>query len=79
MQAYTVNQVPVKLPAAEAAEHNRKLIARIVPMCDSIDDVEEMAFDLAGHLSDKAYWEFRTAAVDAWIDWNVNKICAEFA
>ena len=79
MKAYTVNQVPVKLPAAEAKEHNRKLIAQIVPMCDSIDDVEEMAIELSGHLSSKEHWEFRDAAVDAWFDWNVNKICAEFA
>ena len=79
MQNYTIIPNLVTLPAAEADEHNRKLIAQIVPMCNSIDDVEEMAIDLSGHLSSKEHWEFRDAAVDAWFDWNVNKICAEFA
>ena len=67
MQNYTVIQKLVTLPTAEADEHNRKLIAQIVPMCNSIDDVEEMAIDLSGHLSTVAHWEFRNAAIDAWI------------
>jgi len=80
MTNYPINRVLPKFNSmAEIEAHNRRQCEKIAKLAKTIHEVEEIAIDLSGHLPWKLCSEFREMAIDAWFDYNVNKICAEFA
>lgn len=78
MKPHRVNYASAQtLPRAEAEEYNRKLAAHVAHHCETFEDVEEMAIELAGHLSEIRLCQFREMLIDAWWAHNINKICGE--
>jgi hypothetical protein len=80
MKPFAINPLLRKFDdPAEAEEHNRQCAANAALLCESRDDVCDLAVELAGHLSTHQYSQFEQMLWDAWMDLNVNRICAEVA
>jgi hypothetical protein len=80
MRPYRINYASGQiLPRADADEFNRKLAKQAAPICESHEDIEDMAIELAGHQSEIRFSKFREMLIEAWYAHNVNLICAEFS
>lgn len=77
MIPYKVSRNPLHLPRAEADAYNLIIAQKAAPYCESIDDVQELAIELSGHLSEIQFNRFEQLLTSVWMDWNVSKICAE--
>ena len=75
---HLINYARVTFPTqAEADAYNLKAAQKVARACSTLEEVEDLALELSLCLCDRDYIRFKQIAVDAWFDWNVNKICNE--
>jgi len=78
MKPFRTNKNPTKFKTqAETDAYNLQIARKAVQSCETLEDVGDMAIELAGHLSEFALNRFEGMLMDEWYRSNVNKICAE--
>jgi hypothetical protein len=78
MKPFRVNNAVVTFKTqAEVDAHNLPIARNAVKSCETLDDVGDMAIELAGHLSTDQFNRFEGLLMDEWYRWQVNRLCAE--
>jgi hypothetical protein len=77
MKPFRTNKTQITLSRAEAEAYNLQIARNAVKSCETLEDVRDMAVELAGHLSADQLDRFEDVLMDEWYRWKVNQLCAE--